>query len=294
MAAPYKTRSLLCALALSPLLAFGQTTGEVKLVPKPLAELTQATPLDPLGEKALAINPDRWIHAETPHFVLHYRRLTEAQKVAREVEFTINFVAKSLGATPDRYARKSHVYIFEDEAEWREFIPQAGVPEWSASFALGDALYLNVRRSQATNRFASDILAHETTHAVVTRLYPGKRWPLWLNEGFAEYMGGAGVAARKNQSVKRHQNELAMAEMPVPVLVGLTEYPQSQQMLQQLYQTSEKVVRFLMNELPKDRFPRFVDAILAGAPFETALMDIYRDKLKDMEGFNRRYERFSK
>lgn len=34
--------------------------------------------------------------------------------------------------------------------------------------------------------------AHETTHAVVARIYRRQRWPVWLGEGFAEYVGAAG------------------------------------------------------------------------------------------------------
>src|SRR2546428_5615623 len=69
------------------------------------------------GEKALAINPQKWKHAETDNFIIHFRRVTEAQKVTREVEYDLWFVAKSLGATKDRYKRKSHVFVFADEKE---------------------------------------------------------------------------------------------------------------------------------------------------------------------------------
>ena len=47
-----------------------------------------------------------------------------------------------------------------------------------------DDLFLDVRAAQGG--FDSQTLAHETTHAIVARIYGGRRWPLWLNEGFAE------------------------------------------------------------------------------------------------------------
>jgi len=264
---------------------------ENPLVEKPLAQIS----LEGVGEhgrKALAINPPKWKHAETENFILHYRRVTEAQKVAREVEYDLWYIATVLGATRDRYQRKSHVYIFEDEEEWKQFLSLTGVPSWSASFAYGDELFLNMRRDGGG--FSSNTLAHETSHAVVARLFPGQRWPLWLSEGFAEYMGGASVAARKGQTVKRHQNRLDLAEMPLARLEALTEYPSDENAVGQLYQTSEKFVRFLMNELPKERIVSFIEAVLAGKKMQEAVLAVYGDKLKDWDGFMKRYERFNK
>lgn len=264
---------------------------EVTLTEKKFEDLSDKEISD-YGQKAFTIAPTKWKHAETPNFVLHYRRATEAQKVAREVEFDLWFIATTLGAGKDRYEKKSHVYVFEDEQEWKQFLPFTRVESWAASFARGDELYLNVRREGGG--FGSTTLAHETSHAVVARLYPGKRWPLWLNEGFAEYMGGASVAARKGQTTKRFQNQLQKAEMPLSTLEGLTSYPASQEQVGQLYQTSEKFVRFLMTEGGKERIAGFIDATLAGRGMQAAVLEVYSDKFKDWDAFQRRFERFTK
>lgn len=246
------------------------------------------------GQTALAINPDKWRHAETANFILHYRRVTEAQKVAREIEYDIWFVAKALGATKERYRRKSHVFVFEDEEEWKEFLGKTSEPPWFASFAFGDELFLNVRRTEVSGQFDSHLLAHETTHAVVARLYPRARWPLWLSEGFAEYMGGASVAARKSQPVKRHERTLDFAKLPLDKLVGIERYPTDPIEVAQLYQSGEKLVRFLNSELPKERFPKFIDTVLAGQTLPDAVLAIYGDTFKDFAAFTKKYERFSK
>lgn len=246
------------------------------------------------GNTALAINASKWKHAETDNFIIHYRRVTEAQKVAREIEYDIWFVAKALGAKKEQYQTKSHVFVFEDEAEWKEFLSQTGTPEWASSFARKDELFLNVRLKRSAGRFDSETLAHETTHAVVARLYPGRRWPLWLNEGFAEYMSGASIAARKNQSVKRHQQSLTEADMPFDGMIAQKQYPRSILEMHQLYQSSEKLVRFLMNDLPKERFSQFSEAMLSGKNLEAALLEVYGDKYKDFDTFKKKYERFNK
>ncbi len=270
---------------------------EVPLVEKPLEALTNKE-MSPDGVRALSIEPAKWRHAETENFILHYRRVTEAQKVAREVEYNLWHVATALGATKERYARKSHVFVFEDEEEWKKFkglLGNAGLA-WAVSFAVGDELFLNVRGggNSGTGSFDSQTLAHETTHAVVARLFPRKRWPLWLNEGFAEYMGGASVAARKGQSGKRYQRVLDKAELSLAAMEAMTEYPADEAMVARLYQTSEKFMRFLMNELPKDRIVKFIDAVLDGRGMQPAVLEVYGDKVRDWDAFMKRYERFSK
>ncbi len=270
-----------------------QAPRDTKLVEKKFEELPNQE-LSEYGEKALGIDPEKWKHAETENFLLHYRRVTEAQKVAREVEYYLWYVATTLGASKDRYQRKSHVYVFEDDAEWKSFLGMTQVPAWSASFARGDELFLNVRGTPGGGGFNSTTLAHETTHAVVARLFPRKRWPLWLSEGFAEYMGGASVAARKGQTSKRYQTRLRFAEMPLEQLEQLQSYPADEVAVAQLYQSSEKFVRFLMNELPKDRIVTFIDYIVEGKGMKESVLGIYGDKVRDWDSFMRRYERFTK
>lgn len=167
---------------------------------------------------------------------------------------------------------------------------QTDAPSWSASFAHGDELFLNIRRSEATGHFNSETLAHETTHAVVARLYPRGRWPLGLNEGFAEYMGGASVAARKNQSLKRHEQKLTAADLPLDQLFALDQYPGTQAEVSRLYQSGERFVRFMMTELPKERFPQFIEAILGGVKVQDAIVKIYGDKFKDFDEFKKAYK----
>ena len=261
---------------------------DIRLVEKKFTELANQD-TNPRAAKALAIDPDKWKHAETDHFILHYRRVTEAQKVAREIEYDLWFVARALGAAKERYAKKSHVYIFKDEREWRGFVHQLEEPQWMTSVAYGDELFLHV--GGMGEGFDSDTLAHETTHAVVARLYPGQRWPRWLNEGFAEYMGTASQAARKKVWAKGMQKEISVLPIPLPELVAMTDYPQDREEVRRFYQTSEKVVRFLMNDYPKELFPRFVEALLGGAPLETAIPQVYSAQVKDYADFLKQYAR---
>jgi len=264
---------------------------EIRLVEKKLEELPNQD-FGELGKAAFTLAPDRWKHAETDNFIVHYRRKTEAQRVVREIEYNLWFVARSLGAGRDRYTKKSHVFIFQGTGEWRGFLSEVKAPRWSASFAYGDQLFLNV--GGPGEEFDSHLLAHETTHAVVSRLYPEKRWPLWANEGFAEYMGGASVATRRQQYLKGMQRDFTHADLSFEQLEALEVYPSEEQQIHQLYQSGERVIRFLMTEFPKDRIAKFVDSLLAGNKLEAAVMEVYGDKVPDFKTFRTRYQRFQK
>lgn len=266
---------------------------DVPLVEKSWDDLSNKEVGD-YGQLALAVKPQEWKHAETDNFVIHYRRATEARKVAREIEFDLWFVAKTLGATPAQYRHKSHVFIFRDEAEWEKFLADTREPMWSASFAMRDELFLNVHSEGNGDPFDSHLLAHETTHAVVARLYPFEHWPVWLNEGFAEFMGGASVAARNHQLIKGYQRDLTLADLPLDDLFAVKIYPKEEDKVWQLYQTSEKFVRFLMNDLPKERFRKYVTEVLTTEDPKKSFMTVYGDKFKDFDTFEKKFKDFSK
>ena len=128
----------------------------------------------------------------------------------------------------------------------------------------------------------------------MARLYPYKRWPLWLNEGFAEFMGGASVAAHKGMFSKHYEQRLTMAEMPLETLAAMQDYPSDPLQIPQLYETSEKFVRFLMTEGGRERFPQFIDAVLNGRSMQDAVLMVYPDKFSDWPSFAKRYARFTK
>jgi len=270
---------------------------DIPVVEKKWNELSNQETGD-YGKIALAVKPEKWKHAETENFILHFRRFTEARKVAREVEYDLWFVARALCATKNQYARKSHVFIFEDEAEWNAFLPKTNAALWSCSFAHGDNLFLNVRQQNGT--LDSHTLAHETTHAVVARIYGMGRsvgWPLWLNEGFAEYMGGASVAARNHQLPGWQQHNLTHATYSHDQLTAVKDsYPKDADPAEiaEFYRSSEKLVRFLITQSPADRFPKFIDAITEGATADDAVVKIYGDQYKDFDTFRKKYEAFVK
>jgi len=83
------------------------------------SQLSQRDP-NPLGEKALAIHPDQWKHAETEHFIYHFVHSYVAAPVSVEAEFHYRVVAKELEREQPAGDTKSHIYIFERPEEWQQ------------------------------------------------------------------------------------------------------------------------------------------------------------------------------
>src|ERR1700726_1045474 len=84
------------------------------------SQLSQRDP-NPLGEKALAIHPEQWKHAETEHFIYHFVHTYVATPISVEAEFHYRVVAKEIEREQSAGDTKSHIYIFEQPEQWRQF-----------------------------------------------------------------------------------------------------------------------------------------------------------------------------
>jgi hypothetical protein len=242
-----------------------------------------------LGREALGLNPRNWYHGETENFIIHYRNFSDALQIAREIEFDLWYVARTLGATKEQYARKSHVYVFQDDKEWQGFVKQAQHGQnWAHSFAVHDELFLNIHGTG--QGFESHTLAHETTHAVVARIYGNRRWPVWLSEGFADYMADDCGAVRRGLRAGANPRNLRDATMTLTELIAVSRYPKDAVDITPLYDTGTKFVRYLFAKYPPELFPKFVDRLLDGAPAQLALVEVYGDEFRDLATFDRRFQ----
>jgi Peptidase MA superfamily len=241
-----------------------------------------------VGSQALAMNPRGWYHGETENFIIHYRNFSDALQIAREIEFDLWYIAKTLGATKEQYARKSHVYVFQDDNEWRIFVREAHQQTWSHSFAVHDDLFLNVHGTG--QGFESHTLAHETTHAVVARIYRNRYWPVWLSEGFADYMADACGAVRRGLPPGANPRNLREATMNVKELIAVSKYPEDFASVTQLYDSATKLVRYLLGKYPAELFPKFVGCLLDGTSAEAALAEVYGNEFRDLPAFDKRFQ----
>src|SRR5438270_265898 len=238
------------------------------------ARLSQRDP-SPLGQKALAIHPDQWKHAETEHFIYHFADTVMATPISVEAEFHYRVVAKELEREQPAGDTKSHIYIFQTGADWQQFQGAARLEPWTGGIHSQGSLF--VHRNPGF-RAGGNLLGHEIAHLVLHRYYPDGI-PCWLDEGFAQFVSKGARASylrARNYNARPHSRAIEDAKLiPLAELMALT-YPPSDR-VETFYDESERLVRFLA-ATDKPSFLLLLDALGRHQPVETALPRIYPAK----------------
>jgi hypothetical protein len=260
-------------------------TGLNSLAEVDFSALSQSDP-NPLGQKALAIHPDQWKHAETDHFIYHFVHSYVATPVSVEAEFHYRVVAKELERDQPSGDTKSHVYIFEKPEEWREFQEFGHLERWTGGIHSAGSLF--IQRDPA-RKFSGNALGHEIVHLVIHRFYPDGV-PCWLDEGFAQYISKAAHASyqrARGYIAKPHSKAIPDAAfIPVWQLISLTSPPSDR--VETFYDESERFVRFLA-AYDKQTFLTFVDALARHQPFDVAFSRIYVGKFVDRAAMEQKF-----
>ncbi|MBM3888587.1 MAG: hypothetical protein FJ388_05610 [Verrucomicrobia bacterium] len=257
---------------------------DVPLVEKPWEKLSHKR-VSEVGTVALGDDPKAWRHAETEHFAFHYRQPADAQKVVRLAEYFYQQIKADLGVTQDRFIRKNHVFVFDDEAAWKKFLEGARFDGYAMGFAVRSELFLFNPEGRS---FVIYLLAHEMTHGIFYRFVP-RAIPLWLNEGFAEFEA-MHVIARSQGKDERRIVGWGKTDFPLQELVRATKYPKEKR--GQFYAASERLVRFLITGHDRSKFLPLVNMLAEGTKFEDAVLFIHHDKYKTFAAFEEAYKKF--
>lgn len=243
---------------------------------------------NPLGAQALAIRPQEWKHGETEHFIYHFIHSYVATPISVEAEFHFRVIARELGVqmAPDGSA-KSHIYIFEKAQDWKLFQTKARLEPWTGGIHSRGSLFI-VR--DPAYRFANNSLGHEIAHLVLFRLYD-RALPLWLEEGFAEYVSRVTRASyqRARNYIAHPRSEPISGDRLIPLsqLTALTDYPPREQ-IDIFYFESERLVRFLVATDP-EAFLAFLDAVARGESFDTALARNYAGRFVNVAALDKEF-----
>ncbi len=267
-------------------LVFAQS-GLRGLTEVPLTSISDRT-VTPLGTAALAIRPGEWKHAETANFVYHFFHSFIATPVSIEAEFYYRFIAKDLDRETAQWERKCHVFIFEKPEDWRTFQASAHLDPWTGGIHSRGELFI-VR--DPSFKFKGDSLAHETAHLVIDRFF-GSGVPLWLNEGYAEYVGQRAYAIyyrARGYNARPRSSPMAPADvMPLSQLTGLVSYPADPKQVGDFYNQSERLVRFLAAD-GGAHFVTFVDALAKGNRIDSALWKAFGARFPSLEAIGREF-----
>ena len=251
--------------------------------------LTQRDP-NPLGEKALAINPDQWKHGETEHFIYHFVHSYVATPVSVEAEFHYRVVAKELERDQPLTDIKSHVYIFECPEDWTKFQNLGELEKWTGGIHSAGSLFI-VRNPK--ERFSGNVLGHEIVHLVIHRFY-ADGIPCWLNEGIAQYISKAALASyqrARGYIAKSHSQAIGTQDfISLTTLVAMTHPPSDR--VATFYDESERLVRFLAGT-DKLSFLALLDALGRHQPFEIALPRAYAGKFNSIPVLEERFRDYA-
>jgi hypothetical protein len=253
------------------------------------SRLSQQDP-NPLGAKALAINPQQWKHGETEHFVYHFVDSFVVTPISVEAEFNYRVVTKELQREAPAGNTKSHLYVFQKPEDWKQFQSAGKLEPWTGGIQSQGSLFI-VRNP--AYKFSDNSLGHEIAHLVLHRFYPDGI-PLWLNEGFAQYVSKGARAsyyrARNYNSKARSQTIESEKLFPLATLTTMS-YPPSDQ-VETFYDESEKLVRFLV-AANKASFVSFLDAMGRHQPFETALFQTFGTKFLNVTALEEKFRGYA-
>jgi hypothetical protein len=253
------------------------------------SQLSQRDP-NPLGEKALAIHPEQWKHAETEHFIYHFVHSYVATPVSVEAEFHYRVIAKELEREQPAGDIKSHIYIFERPEEWQEFQAFGKLEPWSGGIHSAGSLF--VQRNPAY-KFSNNLLGHEIVHLVLHRFYTDGI-PCWLDEGFAQFISKdahASYERARGFAAKPHSEAIPSQDLiPLNTLTATTHPPSDRVRI--FYDESERLVRFLATT-DKPSFLSLLDALARHQPLETVLPRLYSGKFANIAALEEKFREYA-
>jgi hypothetical protein len=253
------------------------------------SRLSQRDP-NPLGAKALAIHPEQWKHGETEHFIYHFVDSFVATPISVEAEFHYRVLVKELQRESPAGDVKSHLYIFQKPADWQQFQSSGGLEPWTGGIQSQGSLFI-VR--DPAYKLTSNALGHEIAHLILHRYYPDGV-PLWLNEGFAQYVSKGAQASyyrARNYSAKARSQKIPLEKLFPLATLATMSYPASDQ-VETFYDESEKLVRFLV-ATDKASFLGFLDAMGRHQPFESAVFGSFSTKFLNISALEERFREYA-
>ena len=262
---------------------------EIQVIPAASVDRTLLRPPD----LAVLDQPRfRWEHLQTERFVLHHDQPIFAYRVARMAEEFYGAIAADLPRLRDRVSpRRSHIFIFRDERDWKTVVSaRPGLEPWAASFVAGNTLYLQKLGQSTADKMG--LLAHEMAHLVFNRFLP-VALPMWLNEGLAEYYEEFAFRASKGMGQSRRSAFPPLrSRTPLAELLAATAYPSSPAEVTRFYATSKYLVGYLLMRQPREKWEAFLARVLAGDEASAALLETYG--WADIPALEREFSRFSR
>ncbi len=236
--------------------------------------------ISPAGRAALSESKGIWKHAETDHFIYHFTDEKEAETVTINAELYYQWVKELFGITADPWKKKSQIFIFEDKDVWHHFNERIQSSLEGEAFTTGWELFIYRAPFWLAPK---KTLAHEITHVIVFRFLEGPI-PLFLNEGFAEFVSYRAIATGfggNEYNVRVLQLIEPEKYIPLRSLAEMRTYPAG--MVETFYQESELLVRFFILNYNSQNFYTLLHHVSKGSGFAEEIKKIYDLDLSALE-----------
>jgi hypothetical protein len=247
--------------------------------------------LSRMSLNAIHMENIQWQHAESEHFIYHYTKRWMAERISGESEMYYNQIKMDLKIQEDRWDLKGHIFIFEEETVWKNFVERVGVDRWSGGMCSGNDVFLLSPPQPVA--MTGGTLPHELTHLVIYRFVRGSL-PTWMNEGIAEQQGrkhSYGYGKAKGRGFVPRPNVLAPENyIPLSQLTSLIDYPADSEEALRFYTQSMRLVQFLIEDHKQD-FMEFLQSIANGNKFESAFNSVYGKQYPSYESFEEAFKK---
>jgi len=171
--------------------------------------------------------------------------------------------------------RKVHVRVARTPGEMSTLAPEgAPYPKYAAGVAYSDiGLILLTLTPVHPNALddVGEVFRHELAHvALADAVGDSRRVPYWFNEGLAVHLSGESSLLRL-----RTLWSATLSGRLIPLERLDATFPADAVAADLAYAESADVVRFLLRQQERERFPRLIERVHDGQSFATALRDAY-------------------
>ena len=157
------------------------------------------------------------------------------------------------------------VVITQSDADFREV--QAGVPEWAAATARPEqnTIFLKPLKNSSADNLAVTF-RHELAHVFIYHRLSGRNAPHWFEEGMAVLCSGEFEYTRFQTLA-----QISLFGSHIPLRELDQGFPGNTREAQVAYLESESFVSYLIDQLGREGFSRFLDQVGSGRDFYHAL-----------------------
>jgi hypothetical protein len=228
-----------------------------------IASLTCFASLSP------AAAPPSWQKVSSTHFiVLHLDDELLAKTVSERAESYYSSIAADLG-----YTRYQNFWLWDNRVKIliyptaAAFSEACDAPAWAAGRASPQRHEIASYR-QSGEGFLSALLPHELAHLILSDFMGESHVPLWLTEGFSEWVQGGRKSPASGSQISRR--------FPLKTLFTMDiRRDTDQERISLFYAQSASVVGFLIKTYGGESFGSFCRALRDGKNLAAALAAAY-------------------